>query len=60
MNQEPKETTISKAYMDRVKELQDEHRDRYNASLAETQRLLDLGKDLEWLKKANALMRGRK
>jgi len=43
-------------YAQRVKEAQDEARDRYNAELAEWARLADLGKDLNWVKKADALM----
>ena len=43
-------------YAQRVKEAQDEARARYNAELAEWDRLAELGKDLNWVKKADALM----
>ena len=39
-----------------MKEAQDEARARYNAELAEWDRLAELGKDLNWVKKADALM----
>ena len=50
---------MAESYEERIREIQAEHRDRYNAELAEWDRLGELGRGLNWVKKAEALMRGQ-